>query len=234
MAIQDHQSRYGSARTELFNGQLHQQQPGGHPNVLASPLRDSPRVNLPSISKNPIDLSPSIPISRVYSHPDTSVYAASEDDDLPPRPVGSQPRVYSHPHTSVYVSSEDDDLPPRPRGSQTRVYSHPYAKSHLYSTSEDDDLPPRPKGSRKKVVSKAPPVGRKRSPSPPRRKNNLVQREFDFSDFQKFLFETDFDANRRLQYFVVPKDMYWPWKDEAEAHRQLFNAESNGFFSPEV
>jgi hypothetical protein len=79
---------------------------------------------------------------------------------------------------------------------------------------------------------------------------------FSFSDFQKFLWESDLDgttssssnipthnemamqllqlvtnlaiANRRIQLFIVPNDMYWPWNDEAQAHRQIFNAESNG------
>ena len=76
-----------------------------------------------------------------------------------------------------------------------------------------------------------------------------------FADFHKFLWENELDgttssfnntsthygmaqqllhlltnlrsANRNIQWFVVPNDMYWPWLDETQAHRQLFNAETN-------
>ncbi|KAK0117140.1 hypothetical protein ONS96_012974 [Cadophora gregata f. sp. sojae] len=173
-----------------FNGQLHRQQPRGHPKALVDSLRDSPRLDIPSIPPIPVDLSPSIPKSRFYSHP--------------------------YVNSRVHSSYEDDDQPPR--------------RARLYSSSEDDDLPARPTRSRNKVISKRPLVALARSPSPPRNRNQLIQRDCDFLDFQKLFWVLDLDANRRFQLFVIPDEMYHPWTDESRAIRQISNAETNPHF----
>ena len=139
---------------ELFNGQLHQQQPGGHPNALVTPLCDSPRVDLPSIPQTSVNPSPPTTTNHIYPHP------------------YSKYRVYSS-------SEDDDDLPPRPKVPRTHASSHPHANSRAYSSSEDDDLPPRPRGSRNKANSKPPQVGLDRSPSPPRENSHLVLRDWE-------------------------------------------------------